>query len=83
MILLPRSVREIEESAFKDCIGLEVYSIHKGSMLVRIGQAAFAGSFCPKSFYVPKSVERIGELFQKMPFSVATDIWIRRDTEDE
>jgi hypothetical protein len=67
-IVVPASVTEIEESAFKDCIGLEECSIHKDGMLVKIGREAFAGCSCLRSFYVPKTVEVIGEnCFKKCP----------------
>jgi hypothetical protein len=54
-------VTEIEGSAFKDCIGLEECSIHKDAVLTAIGQEAFSGCSCLRSFYVPKNVGEIGE----------------------
>jgi hypothetical protein len=37
-------------------------------MLVKIGEEAFAGCSCLRSFYVPKSVEKIGEnCFRECP----------------
>jgi hypothetical protein len=80
MILLPLSVREIEESVFKECIGLEVCSIHKNAMLVKIEQEAFAGCSCLKSFYVPNNVEGIGEnCFRRCP-SLSRVIFGSRET---
>jgi hypothetical protein len=61
-------VTEIEESVFKGCFGLEECAIHRNAILVKIGQEAFEGCSCLRSFYVPKSVERIGEnCFKKCP----------------
>jgi hypothetical protein len=66
--VVPASVTEIEEFAFKESIGLEDCSVHENAMLVRIGKEAFAGCSCLRSFYVPKNVERIGEgCFKKCP----------------
>jgi hypothetical protein len=56
------------ESAFKTCIGLEECSIHRDAILTKIGQEAFAGCCCLRSFYVPKNVEIIGEnCFKECP----------------
>jgi hypothetical protein len=65
---LPTSLTEIEELAFKGCIGLEECSIHKDAILAAIGQEAFAGCSCLRSLYIPKTVERIDEnCFKKCP----------------
>jgi hypothetical protein len=53
-------VTEIEEFAFKECLGLEECSIAKDAILVRIGDEAFSGCICLRSFYVPKHVEGMG-----------------------
>jgi hypothetical protein len=65
---VPASVAEIEALAFKECIGLEDCSIHEDAILMKIGQEAFAGCSCLRSFYVPKAIEGIGEnCFKKCP----------------
>jgi hypothetical protein len=46
--------------AFKECIGLESCSVHKDAHLTKIGQEAFAGCSCLRSFSVPKKVEGVG-----------------------
>jgi hypothetical protein len=53
-------VTEIEGLAFKGCTGLEHCLINENSNLVEIGEEAFAGCYCLRSFYVPKNVARIG-----------------------
>jgi hypothetical protein len=58
---VPATATEIEDSAFKDCIGLEECSIPKDAILTAIGEEAFSGCSCLRSFYVPKSVESLGE----------------------
>jgi hypothetical protein len=57
---VPASVTEIEGFAFKGCTGLEHCLINQNSNLVEIGDEAFAGCRCLRSFYFPKKVARIG-----------------------
>jgi hypothetical protein len=53
-------VTEIEGFAFKWCTGLEHCLINQNSNLIEIGEEAFAGCYCLRSFYFPKNVARIG-----------------------
>jgi hypothetical protein len=61
-IVMPSSVTEIEEFAFKDCFVLEECSIPRDAILTKIGEA-FAGCSCLRLFYVPKNAEGIEENF--------------------
>jgi hypothetical protein len=66
--VVPASVTEIGESAFKECVGLEDCLMDQNARLSKIGQEAFAGCSSLRSFYVPKDVEGIGEnCFAKCP----------------
>jgi hypothetical protein len=60
-IVVPYSVIEIGDFAFKECFGLEECLVHKDSMLVKIGQEAFAECSSLRSLYIAKNVEGIGE----------------------
>jgi hypothetical protein len=67
-MLLPASLSEIDDFAFKECIGLEYFRVEEDAILTKIGQELFAGCSSLGSFYVPKTVEEIGEnCFKKCP----------------
>jgi hypothetical protein len=66
--MLPPSGSEIEEFAFKECIGLEECPVTWEAILTKIEQEAFAGWISLRLSYVPKSVQRIGEnCFRECP----------------
>jgi hypothetical protein len=59
-IVLPPTIREIENNAFAWCKSLESINLPEG--LVSIGKKAFYGCTKLKSLYVPNSVRSIGML---------------------
>jgi hypothetical protein len=68
-IVVPASVTEIEESAFKKCCNLEYCLLDRNAMRVGIGREAFAECSSLRSFYVPRTVEAIGEnCFKRCPY---------------
>ena len=60
-ILVPKSVREIQESAFNNCQQLRRVVFVKGSTMTRIGNSAFGYCNNLKSIALPAGLEEIGK----------------------
>jgi hypothetical protein len=60
-ISIPASVEVIEKAAFEGCDGLESCIIAENASLVRIEEEAFSECFALRTFYIPRSLEVVGE----------------------
>ncbi len=78
-VVVPASVRTIEQAAFQDCKALASVAFEDGSTLKSVGGSAFAGTSSLASVVLPEGVQTIDEaafansglVRMRIPFSVS------------